>query len=707
MYNFLHVNNMKKIFVLMMTIATLVSCSEKNPFYSEFPNEYGIPPFEDIKTEHYMPAFKEGIKQQQAEYDAIANTTEAPTFANTIEALEFSGELLNRVSSVFFNLYSAETNDSLSSIANQVSPLLSEHGDNLYLNDKIFQRVKTLYNQRAGLGLNAEQTRILEKYYKNFVRSGADLSEEAKAKLREINKELSMAQLTFGQNLLNDNNAFQKFVTDESQLAGLPESVKQAAAAAAKEAGKDGQWLFTTSKASFIPVLQYGDNRELRKELLLAYANRGNNGDANDNNAIIKKIMELRIQRAKLMGYATPADFILDNTMAKTSAKVMEFLQSVWQPALNQAKIERAELQGLMNLEGKGEKLEAWDWWYYAEKLRKAKYDLDEEALRPYFKMENVRQGAFDLAGKLWGLQFKKLDKTPQYHADMEAFEVTNADGSLVGVLITDYFPRPGKRAGAWMNNYTEQFIKNGKNQRPVIVNVGNFTKPTADKPSLMNMDEVETLFHEFGHGLHGLLSQTTYTGLSGTNVVRDFVELPSQIMENWCFEPQVIKTYAKHYETGEVMPDELIEKIQKAGTFNQGFVMVELLSAAILDMNYHMLTNADDLNAEAFEKASMERMGMIPEIIVRYRSTNFNHIFAGGYAAGYYSYTWAEVLDADAYQAFVETGDIYNQAVAKAFRQNVLEKGDSEEAMQLYLKFRGKEPNPQALLVKRGFATN
>ena len=707
MYNFLHVNNMKKIFVLMMTIATLVSCSEKNPFYSEFPNEYGIPPFEDIKTEHYMPAFKEGIKQQQAEYDAIANTTEAPTFANTIEALEFSGELLNRVSSVFFNLYSAETNDSLSSIANQVSPLLSEHGDNLYLNDKIFQRVKTLYNQRAGLGLNAEQTRILEKYYKNFVRSGADLSEEAKAKLREINKELSMAQLTFGQNLLNDNNAFQKFVTDESQLAGLPESVKQAAAAAAKEAGKDGQWLFTTSKASFIPVLQYGDNRELRKELLLAYANRGNNGDANDNNAIIKKIMELRIQRAKLMGSATPADFILDNTMAKTSAKVMEFLQSVWQPALNQAKIERAELQGLMNLEGKGEKLEAWDWWYYAEKLRKAKYDLDEEALRPYFKMENVRQGAFDLAGKLWGLQFKKLDKTPQYHADMEAFEVTNADGSLVGVLITDYFPRPGKRAGAWMNNYTEQFIKNGKNQRPVIVNVGNFTKPTADKPSLMNMDEVETLFHEFGHGLHGLLSQTTYTGLSGTNVVRDFVELPSQIMENWCFEPQVIKTYAKHYETGEVMPDELIEKIQKAGTFNQGFVMVELLSAAILDMNYHMLTNADDLNAEAFEKASMERMGMIPEIIVRYRSTNFNHIFAGGYAAGYYSYTWAEVLDADAYQAFVETGDIYNQAVAKAFRQNVLEKGDSEEAMQLYLKFRGKEPNPQALLVKRGFATN
>ncbi|MDD3195238.1 MAG: M3 family metallopeptidase [Paludibacter sp.] len=699
--------NMKKTLVIMTMIATLISCNEKNPFYSEFPNEYGIPSFEQIKTEHFLPAFKEGIKLQQAEYEAVANNTEVPTFVNTIEALEYSGEILTRVSSVFFNLYSAETNDSLSAIANEVSPLLSEHGDNLYLNDKIFQRVKTLYNERESLGLNPEQNRILEKYYKNFVRSGADLNEEAKAQLRDINKELSMAQLTFGQNLLNDNNAFQKFVTNEAELAGLPESVKQAAAVAAKEAGKEGQWLFTTSKASFMPVLQYGENRELRKELLLAYANRGNNGDANDNNETIKKITQLRIQRAKLMGFDTPADFILDNTMAKTPAKVVEFLQSVWQPALNQAKAERDELQKMMDAEGKGEKLEAWDWWYYAEKLRQAKYDLDEEALRPYFKMENVRQGAFDLAGKLWGLQFKKLENTPKYHADMEAFEVTDADGSLIGVLLTDYFPRPGKRAGAWMSNYAEQFIKDGTNHRPVIVNVGNFTKPTSDKPSLMNMDEVETLFHEFGHGLHGLLAQSTYPGLSGTNVVRDFVELPSQIMENWCFEPQVMKTYAKHYETGEVMPDELIEKIQKTGTFNQGFVMTELLSAAILDMDYHMLTSADDLDPEAFEKASMEKMGMIPEIIVRYRSTNFNHIFAGGYAAGYYSYTWAEVLDADAYQAFVETGDIYNQEVATAFRTNVLEKGDSEEAMKLYLNFRGKEPNPSALLIKRGFVAN
>ena len=687
-----------------MTGLALAGCTTENPFFSEFENQYGIPPFESIKPEHYMPAFKEGIKQQQAEYDAIANNKDSATFANTIEALELSGRLLQKVSGVFFNLYSAETNEKLDTIANEVSPLLSEHADNLYLNDAIFARVKSLYNNRENLQLNQEQNRILEKYYKNFVRSGADLNPADKEKLREINKKLSLAELTFGQNLLADNNAYQKFVTDKEELKGLPESVVQSAAEAAKAAGQEGKWLFTISKASFMPVLQYGENRALRKELLLAWANRSDNNDANDNKAVIKQILQLRIQKAKLLGFETPADFILDNTMAKTPEKVYEFLASVWQPALNQAKKEAAELQKLRDAEGKGEKLEAWDWWYYAEKLRKAKFDLDEEAIRPYFKMENVRQGAFDLAGKLYGLKFMQLTDMPKYHADVEAFEITDADGSLIGIIYTDYFPRPGKRAGAWMSNYTEQLYRDGKNIRPVIVNVGNFTKPTSDKPSLLSMDDVQTLFHEFGHALHGLLSQTTYLSLSGTNVVRDFVELPSQIMENWCFEPQVIKTYAKHYQTGEVMPDEMIEKIQKAGTFNQGFVMTELLSAAILDMDYHSLKNADNLDVNTFEKASMEKMGMIPEIIVRYRSTNFNHIFAGGYSAGYYSYTWAEVLDADAYQAFVETGDIYNKEVATAFRKNILEKGDSEEAMKLYLKFRGKEPNPAALLVKRGF---
>lgn len=687
-----------------MTGLALAGCTSKNPFFSEFENQYGIPPFESIKPEHFMPAFKEGIKQQQAEYDAIANNNDSATFTNTIEALELSGRLLQKVSGVFSNLYSAETNEELDTIANEISPLLSEHADNLYLNDAIFARVKTLYNNHESLNLNQEQNRILEKYYKNFVRSGADLIPADKEKLREINKKLNLAELTFGQNLLADNNAYQKFVTNKEDLKGLPESVIQSAVEAAKTAGQEGKWLFTISKASFMPVLQYGENRALRKELLLAWANRSDNNNANDNKAVIKQILQLRIQKAKLLGFETPADFILDNTMAKTPEKVYEFLASVWQPALNQAKKEAAELQKLMDAEGKGEKLEAWDWWYYAEKLRKAKFDLDEEAIRPYFKMENVRQGAFDLAGKLYGLKFKQLTDVPKYHADVEAFEITDADGSLIGIIYTDYFPRPGKRAGAWMSNFTEQLYRDGKNIRPVIVNVGNFTKPTSDKPSLLSMDDVQTLFHEFGHALHGLLSQTTYLSLSGTNVVRDFVELPSQIMENWCFEPQVIKTYARHYQTGEVMPDEMIEKIQKAGTFNQGFVMTELLSAAILDMDYHCLKNADNLDVNAFEKASMAKMGMIPEIIVRYRSTNFNHIFAGGYSAGYYSYTWAEVLDADAYQAFVETGDIYNKEVATAFRKNILEKGDSEEAMKLYLKFRGKEPNPAALLVKRGF---
>ena len=683
---------------------TIIGCNSKNPFFSEYENEYGIPPFEDIKVEHYIPAFKEGIKQQQAEYDAIANSKDVPAFENTIEALELSGSLLNKVSAVFFNLYAAETNDELAKIANEVSPLLSEHNDNLYLNELIFNKVKSLYLEKENLDLNPEQKRILEKYYKNFVRSGANLNDADKQILRDINKELSQAELDFGQNLLAENNAYQRFVTVETELAGLPESVIHAAAEAATDAGQTNQWLFTLSKASFMPVLQYGENRQLRKDLLLAWANRGDNDNENDNKQVIKKIMQLRIKRANLLGFKTPADFILDNTMAKTPQKVYEFLNSVWQPALKQAKKEAAELQKIMDAEGKGEKLEAWDWWFYAEKLRKAKYDLDEEALRPYFKLEYVRQGAFDLAGKLWGLHFKLLIDAPKYHPDVQAFEVTDADGSLIGVLLTDYFPRPGKRAGAWMDNYLEQHYRNGQNIRPVIVNVGNFTKPSAQKPALLNMDEVETLFHEFGHALHGLLAQSHYISLAGTNVVRDFVELPSQIMENWCFEPQVMKTYAKHYETGALIPEELIEKIQHAATFNQGFIMTELLSAAILDMDYHTLAQADDLDVNAFEQASMDRMGMIPEIIVRYRSTNFNHVFGGGYAAGYYSYTWAEVLDADAYQAFVETGDIYNQTVAASYRHNILEKGDADEAMQLYLNFRGKEPDSKALLKKRGF---
>lgn len=706
-FHFQHHTNiipMKKILLSVMMGLLLAGCAKNdNPFFEAYTNKFGAPPFDKIKNEHYMPAFKEGIKRHQAEIDLIANNKEAATFDNTIAALDYSGDLLNKVSSVFFNLYSAETNEGMAKIANDISPVLSEHNDNIYLNEALFARVKTLYDQRSTLGLDAEQHRLLEKYYKDFIRSGAALNEQDKLKLREINKDLGLAELTFGQNVLDETNAYVKVIENESELAGLPQSARQAAAETAKEHGKDGKWVFTTQKASFLPVLQYSQNRELRKELLTAYTTRANHDNDKDNKAVIVKIMKLRTQKANLLGFETSADFILDDTMAKTPKTVYDFLQTVWIPALKKAKAEAAELQKIMDAEGKGEKLEPWDWWYYSEILRKAKYDLDEEVLKTYFKLENVRQGVFDLASKLYGLKFVKLDSMPIYHPDVEVFEVKDADNSLIGILYTDYFPRAGKRAGAWMNNITEQYKKDGVNHRPIICNVGNFTKPTSEQPSLLTMDEVETLFHEFGHALHGLLTQCTYPSLSGTNVSRDFVELPSQIMENWCWEPEVMKTYAKHYQTGEVMPKELMEKIQKAGTFNQGFINTELLSASILDMDYHTIKDTADFDANAFEKNSLDRMGMIPEIIVRYRSTVFNHIFTTGYSAGYYSYTWAAVLDADAFQAFKETGDIYNPTVAKAFRQNILERGDSDYPMKLYKTFRGANPNPEALLVKRG----
>jgi len=679
------------------------SAKANNPFFEAYKDKYGAPPFDKIKNEHYMPAFKEGIKQQAAEIDLIAGSKDAPTFNNTIAKLDFSGVLLRKVSSVFFNLYSCNTNEGMEKIVTEISPILSEHNDNIYLNDKLFARVKTLYDNRTKLGLTDEQIRLIEKYHRNFIRSGAALNPEQKAKLRVINKELGLAQLAFGKNVLDETNSYKKIIDKESDLAGLPESVRQAAAEAAKEAGKPGKWLFTTQKASFIPVLQYSENRELRKELLMAYTTRANHDNASDNKVVINRIMKLRTQKAQLLGFATSADFILDDTMAKTPKAVYALLNTVWTPALTKAKEETAELQKLQDAEGKGEKIEAWDWWYYSERLRKAKYNLEEEALRPYFKLENVRQGVFDLASKLYGLKFKKLSDMPVYDPDVEVFEVSDANGSFVGILYTDYFPRAGKRAGAWMNNITDQYIKDGINHRPIICNVGNFTKPTADKPSLLNMDEVETMFHEFGHAIHGLVTQCTYPSLSGTNVSRDFVEMPSQFMENFCWEPQVMETYAHHYKTGKLMPKELRDKIQLAGTFNQGFINTELLAASFLDMDYHSLKDTANFDVTAFEKASLDKIGMIPQIISRYRSSYFNHIFSGDYCAGYYSYTWAAVLDADAFQAFKETGDIYNQKVATSFRKDLLEKGDTEDPMKLYVKFRGANPNPNALLKKRG----
>jgi peptidyl-dipeptidase Dcp len=690
------------ILTLIIGLAMNVLATEVNPFFSPYTHPYGTPPFEKIKREHYLPAFHEGISIQQYEIEKIANNTASPTFANTIETLEFSGDLLKKVSSVFFNLYAADTNEEMDKIANEISPLLTEQNDNIYLNDKLFQRVKTIHNQ-ANTELTAEQKRLLDKYYKAFVRGGADLSDDNKSRLREINKELSMAELTFGQNVLEETNAYQKVIDNEAELVGLPQSVKQAAAEAAKKAGLEGKWLFTTHKASFIPVLQYSANRNLRKDLLLAYSQRANHNNDKDNKAIVTKIIKLRLQKANLLGFKTSADFSLDETMAKTPETVYKFLASVWEPALAKVKQEAAELQKMMDTEGKKEKLEAWDWWYYSEKLRIAKYSLDEEALKPYFKLENVRQGVFDLSSKLYGLKFKKIENMPIYHPEVEVFEVSNADGSLLGVLNTDYFPRAGKHAGAWMNNLTDQYIKDGINHRPIILNIGNFTKPTAHKPSLLTMDEVRTLFHEFGHALHGLLSQCTYPSIAGTNVLRDFVELPSQVMENWCFEPQVMKTYALHYQTGKPIPQELIDKINLAQTFNQGFTLTEILSAALLDMDLHTVTDTANFDITAFEKKSLDKMGLIPEIIVRYRSTYFSHIFGGGYNSGYYSYTWAEVLDADVFQSFKESGDIYNPKIATDFRHKILEKGDKEDPMKLYLDFRGTYPKPDALLKSRG----
>ena len=644
------------------------------------------------------------MKQDSLEIEAIANNPEPPTFANTIEALEYSGALLDRVSGVFFNLYSADTDSEMDAIAEKVSPMFTDHSDNIRLNPVLFNRVKTVYEQRDSLNLNQEQMRLLEEKYQSFVRSGANLSDAQKKRLREINKELSLLDIKFAGNVLAETNAYQKWVDNEQDLDGLPQDVKNAAAEEATAAGQPGKWLFTTQKSSFIPVLQYCKNRQLRKELLIAYTMRGNNDNENDNKSVINQTMRLRIEKAKMFGYDNPADMILATSMAKNSQAVMDFLPTVWQPALKQAKKEAAELQKLMDAEGRGEKLEPWDWWFYSEKLRRQKYDLDEEALKPYFKLENVRQGVFDLASRLYGLKFEKLSGMPVYNPDVEVFKVSDADGALLGIFYGDYYPRAGKRGGAWMNNISEQYVENGVDHRPVIVNVCNFTKPTADKPSLLSMDEVETLFHEFGHALHGFLSKCTYGSLSGTSVPRDFVEMPSQLMENWCYEPEMMRIYAKHYITGETIPDSLIASLQRAKTFNQGFVMTELLSATILDMDYHLLTTTDSIDVEAFERASMDRMGMIPEIIVRYRSTNFSHIFTTGYEAGYYSYTWAAVLDADVFAAFKETGDIFNSEVASSFRRNILERGFTDDPMTLYINFRGRRPDPNNLLKRKGF---
>lgn len=697
---------MKKVLILGVMAMSLLACNQTNPLLEQPNTPFGVPAFDKVKIEHYLPAFEEAIRQNKAEIDAIVNNEDTPTFENTIVALDRSGLLLDRVTGVFFNVLEADGNDEMNAIAEQVSPMLSELSDGIILNDALFQRVKAVYDEREQLGLNAEQMRLVTQTYKAFADNGANLPEDKKERLKEINQELGLLSLKFGNNVVAETNSddVKRFITDEALLAGLPESAKAAAAEEAEAAGHPGEWLFTPKRTSFTPVLQYCENRELRKQLLMDYTTRGNHDNENDNKAVIIREMELRIERAKLFGYDNPADYILADCMAKNHQTVDAFLASVWAPSLEAAKREAAELQALLEQDLPGEKLQPWDWWFYAEKLRKAKYDLDEEELKPYFELNNVRKGAFGVATKLYGLQFEKLENMPVYNPEVEVFKVTEADGSLVGILYTDYFPRAGKRPGAWMNNILPQYIDaEGVDHRPVIINVGNFNKPTAGNPSLLSMDDVETLFHEFGHALHGLLSKAHYKSLSGTNTPRDFVELPSQFMENYAYEPEVLKTYAFHYETGEVIPDELIEKINKASAFNQGFVTTELLSASILDMDFHELTSAEGLDVNAFEAESLKKMGMIDEIIVRYRPTFYNHIFTTGYEAGYYSYTWSAVLDADAFAAFKETGDLFEAETAKRFR-HLLEQGGTRDAQELYLEFRGKEADPKYLLIRKGF---
>jgi len=677
-------------------------CCDGNPFFHEYSTPFGVAPFNEIKIEHYLPAFEKGMAQQSANIEAIVNNAEAPTFENTIEAIEYSGPLLTKVSSVFYNMTGANTNDDIKAIAKELAPKLSKHSDDINLNPALFTRVKAVYEQKDGLNLNQEQGMLLEKTYQDFVRGGANLEGEAKEKFRKINQELSLLTLKFGDNVLAETNSFVMVVDNEADLAGLPKGSIDAAAATAEEKGMAGKWVFTIHKPSMIPFLQYAENRELREKIFKAYINKGDNNNEFDNKETIKKIASLRVERANLLGFESHAAFILDKNMAKTPEVVNEKLAFLMERSTKVAKQELKDMQAIVKAEGGKFKIEAWDWWFYSEKVKQKKFNLDENDIKPYFELENVVKGALYTAEQLYGLQFEARADIPTPHAEARAYEVKEANGDHIGVLFMDFHPRESKRGGAWMNSYRKQEIVNGEFIHPVITMVCNFTKPTANTPALLSFEEVTTLFHEFGHALHGLLSKCTYYSLSGTAVPRDFVELPSQVMEHWASEPEVLNGYAKHYKTGEIIPTDLVNKIQKSGTFNQGFITTEYLAAAILDMDYHTLTAPLTQDINAFEAASNKKMGLIPEIVTRYRSTYFNHVFSGGYSAGYYAYIWAAILDSDAFDAFEENG-IFDKETAAKFRTNVLEKGGTVDPMVLYKNFRGQEPNEKALLEDRG----
>jgi peptidyl-dipeptidase Dcp len=690
--------------ILLVAVTVFTGCKKEiksdNPFFNKYETPFEVPPFEQIKTSHYMPAFLKGFDEQNAEIKLIINNPESPTFTNTIKALEYSGELLTKVSRVFSALNSANTSDSLQAINREIAPLYSKHGDDISMNDTLFRKIKSVYDNIEKFKLTDEEKKLLDDTYKDFVRSGASLPAEEKGKLRKINEELSLLSVRFGQNLLAETNGFKLIIDNREDLSGLPEGVIIQAESMAKSLNMDGKWVFTLQVPSMTPFLQYSDRRDLREKLFTAYFMKGDNDNEHDNKAIIERIANLRVEKAQLLGYDSFADYVLEKTMARTPEKVFTFLTQVWDAATPVAKAEAKAQQELIIKEGGKFKLEPWDWWYYSDKIKKEKFDLDDEVTRPYFKIDNVMEGMFYVANQLYGLNFTKRTDIPKYHPDVNTFEVTR-NGNHVGILMIDNYPRPSKRGGAWCGSFRSQGrdIK-GKMIYPLVTMVTNSTPPAADKPSLLTSEEASTLFHEFGHALAGLLSNKTYPGGS---LPRDFVELPSQIMEHWVLEPEVLKVYAKHYLTGEVIPAEIVEKLENTGKFNTGFQTVEYLAASFLDMEYHSVKKPIDINIRDFEKKMMNKYDLINEIKPRYRSTYFNHIWAGGYSAGYYGYIWCEILDADAFQAFKETGNIFNKDVAAKFEKEILAKGATRDPLDMYIAFRGKEPGIDALLINRG----
>ncbi|MCH5215612.1 MAG: M3 family metallopeptidase [Muribaculaceae bacterium] len=700
----------------LLTIATVTvtaasltlntGCMKKeteNPFLSDYATEYQIPPFEQIKAEHYMPAFEEGIKQHNAEIEAIISNPEAPTFDNTILALDQSGELLGKVSYVFFALTESDNDDDLTAISEKAYPLLSEHSDMILMNDSLFQRVKALYDNRESLGLNTAQMRLLEQNYKNFVRAGALLPPAEKDELMKINQELSATYLKFSQNILAETNAWEMVVDDEAKLAGLPASSVAVAAEEAANRGMEGKWVFTLHAPSRLPLLTYADNRDLRETMYKGYTSLASNDNEYNNSANINKILKLRSKKAKMLGFDSFAAYQTDNVMAKTVDAAESLLMKIWAPAVKKANEEIRDMQAYADAHNMNITVEPWDYYYLAEKVKKDKFNFSEDEVRPYFQVDSVKKGAFLVANKLYGITLTEMPDAPKYNDEVTVYNVTDENGEHVAVFMSDYFPRGGKRQGAWMSEFKGSSNVNGVVERPIIYNVGNFTKPTKEMPSLLTLDEVETLFHEFGHGLHGMLTRATYAGQACTNVDRDFVELPSQINEHWAMDPQVLKMYAHHYQTGEVIPDYLIEKMEAAGKFNQGFITTELAAAALLDLEWHKLNPTEDIDVKEFEQTVAAKLGKPREIEYRYRSPYFKHIFGSdGYSAGYYTYLWAQVLDCDGYELFEQKG-IFDPETAKSFKENVLEMGGSDDPMTLYVKFRGQEPNPDALLRFRG----